>query len=277
MPNGQGSSRVLNRIVLLVVLVLLGTSLSAAHSDNRTSAHREAGPIYVDVQTSSWKPRGRVLYDITGSIRSKLSEAGLDIVRTSEEPRDLVLSVAYQESQGEQYAINSYGTIITCTFSLSYDGRHPIFDMTIEESSDPSHSGTPPYLDALERFQTNPYYYFLGPIVAARLQSQLDPVDGLVAGLRQEAIKGIEQASSSSSSENKYQHTMQPSDMVYASEASIRAVEELGRLHHTEAIPVLLTLLEYPDPRVQAKTREVLKALEARTSPAPRPSHGSPS
>lgn len=275
MPTGDRSMRIIH----LILLVLLGTTPASGHSDNRSSLHanREAGAIYVDVQASSWKPRGRILYDITGSIRSKLSDAGLEVVRTSDQERDLVLSVAYRESQGEQYAINSYGTVITCTLSLLHEGHQPIFGLTIEESSHPSAHGTPPYLDALERFQTNPYYFFLGPIVAGRLRSRLDPVDGLVDGLRQQAIQAIKQANSSSDSESNYTHTMPPADKVYASEAAIRAVEELGRLKHTEAIPVLLTLLEYPDPRVRAKTREVLESLEARTPLATDPSHGSPS
>lgn len=274
MPRGRGCIQLLT--LMLVVLVGAPPAWDQPDAtDEGRDVRDKATTIYVDVQTSSWKPRGRVLYDVEGSIRSKLSDAGLEVVRVPDHPRDFVLSVEYHESRGEQYAINSYGTIITCTFTLSHEEDGSVFAMTIDESSRPSRRGTPPYLEALQRFQTNPYYYFLGHIVAGRLQSQLNRVDALVAGLRAHALQQIKEESSSSEVNNP--HTMQPSDKVYGAEASLRAVEELGRLQHTDAIPVLITLLEYPDARVQAKTRQVLESMEAKRDPAADSSSSSPS
>jgi len=58
------------------VQLLKGREARALHS---------AKTIYVDVTASTWKTRGRLLYDIEVAVRVKLASVGLTVVRTSQE------------------------------------------------------------------------------------------------------------------------------------------------------------------------------------------------
>ena len=53
--------------------------------------------IYLEVERSTWKPRGRHLYDVESSIRVQLTSMGFQAVRGREEPHDLTLQVSYRE------------------------------------------------------------------------------------------------------------------------------------------------------------------------------------
>lgn len=118
------------------------------------------------------------------TIRTSLASAGFTVVRNPTDSHGLTLRVDYREVRGKQYRFDVYGTDITCVIRLEHPELGSLLDMTIRESSATLESGTPPYLEALERFQTNPYFYFLGDLVRARIATHLDMTSVLLQSLQ---------------------------------------------------------------------------------------------
>jgi len=121
--------------------------------------------IEVSVETSTWKTRGRLLYDVEGSISTKLSGAGFHAVPKNTEAHQYNLVVNYQEKCGPQYGVILWGTTIHGSFTFRGGNLSEPFQWEIVETSTNVVSGVPPYLDALQKFETHPYYFFLGPIL----------------------------------------------------------------------------------------------------------------
>ncbi len=148
--------------LLAISLLWDGLSASAGErtlTDAEYERTRHAKTIYVDVALSTWMPRGRTLADVAPSLRTNLASAGFIVVRKQTDSHDLTLKVDYREEQGKQYKFDMYGTDIACAIRLEHPELGSLLDMTIRESSANPESGTPPYLETLERFQTNPHFY----------------------------------------------------------------------------------------------------------------------
>ena len=105
---------------------------------------RTANTIYVDVQTSTWKTRGRFLWDAPADIRAKLIAVGFEIVREKTQPHALSLTGSYEETRGRQFGINRYGTVLSGTFRIGHHAKGPLFEITIQEKATLTASGTLP-------------------------------------------------------------------------------------------------------------------------------------
>ncbi len=241
-------------LLLALIWAALANPL-AVRGDTMTPA-RPNDPlpsILVEVQTATWKPRGRVLFDVTATVRNKLSGAGFPIVRNAAEPHDLTLALDYREEQGRQYDVTTYQTIVTGRFRIEERGSAPLLDLTVQERSGERLGGTPPYVDAIQRFETNPSVYFLGEIVRGRLRDEPTRSRALIAGLRRElqaATSGVDPLSAP--------HTMMVGDSTVPALAHQRAIRELGRLGDPEAVPFLRELLLHKDPEIQQAARQAL-------------------
>ena len=87
---------------------------------------RTANTIYVEVQTSTWKTRGRFLWDAPADIRAKLIAVGFEIVRDKNQPHALSLTGSYEETRGRQFGINRYGTVLSGTFRIEHHAERPV-------------------------------------------------------------------------------------------------------------------------------------------------------
>lgn len=214
--------------------------------------------ILVDVNTATWKPRGRVLFDVTATVRNKLSGAGFPIVRDAAEPHDLTLTLDYREERGRQYDFTTYQTIVTGRFRLERPGSTPLLDLTVQEQSGEDLGGTPPYIDAIQRFETHPSVFFLGDIVRGRLRGESARAPALMAGLRREL-----QAESAGVDPLSTPHTMTVADSTLPKLARHRAIRELGRLGDPQAVPFLRELLSHEDPEIQQTAGQALARIES--------------
>ncbi len=214
--------------------------------------------ILVEVNTATWKPRGRVLFDVTATVRNKLSAAGFPIVRDEAEPHDLTLTLEYREEQGRQYDFTTYQTIVTGRFRLERPGSTPLLDLTVQEQSGEDLGGTPPYIDAIQRFETHPSVFFLGDIVRGRLRGESARAPALMAGLRREL-----QAESAGVDPLSTPHTMTVADSTLPKLARHRAIRELGRLGDPQAVPFLRELLSHEDPEIQQTAGQALARIES--------------
>ncbi len=246
--------------LLLVWSVAAWVTPPEARSDGQSppQAKDPLPSILVDVNTATWKPRGRVLFDVTATVRNKLSGAGFPIVRDAAEPHDLTLTLDYREERGRQYDFTTYQTIVTGRFLLERRGSSPLLDLTVQERSGEELGGTPPYVDAIQRFETHPSVFFLGEIVRGRLRGDSARAPALIAGLRREL-----QAESAGIDPLSTPHTMTVGDTTIPALARHRAIRELGRLGEPEAVPFLRELLSHKDPNIQHAAGLALAQIES--------------
>ena len=121
--------------------------------------------VYLDVQASTWRPRGRISFGIEPVLRMKLISAGFTVTQDPAQQHDLTVRVEYREERGEPIAVNLYGTDISCRILL--DHPHPEGVQTISIRETPSYRDlvNAPYVEVVEKLEANPYFYFMGHIV----------------------------------------------------------------------------------------------------------------
>ncbi|MFQ5991498.1 MAG: hypothetical protein ACE5NA_03575, partial [Nitrospiraceae bacterium] len=201
---------------------------------------KRASAIYLDVTVTTWMRRGRSLTLIEPNLRTKLTTAGFTVVREESQPHELILKVDYKETQGKRFRVDTFGTDITCVIDLEHAELGSLLNLTIRESSGSVSTGTPPYLEALERFEANPYYYFLAEIIRGRVVAQRDITEGLIHGLNDLLV-----AQARGGRQRGADHGLTSEDMLYATLARENTIEELGRLKDRRAVPLLTGLLDH--------------------------------
>lgn len=227
-------------------------------ADEQLQILSRAKTIYVDVAASTWMRRGRTLSDVGPALRTKLASAGFTVVRNQTDRHDLTLNVLYREEQGRQYRIDTYGTDITCVVQLEHAGIGPLLKLTIEESSTYPETGTPPYLEALQKFIANPYFYFLGDLVKGRVVSSLDTTGALIEGLQR-----LAEHEPMKSDPLKGEYLMSSDEVMFFGSARENVIQELGRLKDPRAVPILTRLLGHSERRVRLLSVRALKSIAA--------------
>jgi len=258
-------------VLAITVVVMAAGNPSSPFSEelNPGDDWTDAPSIYVQVEAKTWKPRGRFLYDVEGSLLKKMSSSGFTIVRNKEDAHQLTLRVLYREDRGAQYDILAYGTVIHGTFYLDPPQHGSSWELQISETSTNSISGTPPYLDALEKFESNPYYFFLSEILRGNIEKNFDLRGGLIFAL--ERIMAIEKTSHSASvlpdgSVRLQPHSMIPAQELYEATAIHRAIDEFVNATDRRIIPVLLLLLNHTDTAVRVRAVEAIGSFQVENS-----------
>ena len=250
----------------LCFLLTPGPGTISAEPASSAKDQRSPAPparIYVDFHAKTWFPRGFLFTDIEAMIRNKVQAAGLSLTRDRSEPHDYVLAVAYREEPGREYRVQNYGTVIHCELRLTDRQQTSLFDVAFEESSDYVESGTPPYLEALEKFQANPYFYFLGDLLKGRIVAGLNVQDALVEGLRRSVTHPPK------SEDPLDAHNMQSFDEFHFLWAWENAVKELARLKAPRAIPVMISMLGHRDPKVRVMAVTGLETIGVKEAVQP--------
>lgn len=219
------------------------------------STLRTANTIYVDVQASTWKTRGRLLWDAEADIRAKLVAVGFEIVREKNQPHALTLTGSYDETRGRQFGINRYGTVLTGTFRIEHHEKGPLFEITIQEKATLTPSGTLPYLDSLHNFLTNPYYHFLGEIVDGQIHRNRDAHRVFLKELRAKVThEAVPKISDDFDWLPEGIHSMQQAHTLYEPVATRRTIEEFVRAEDNSIVDLLPDLLTHPDVYVKVRS-----------------------
>ncbi len=226
----------------------------------------EQPTIQVNVQASTWKTRGRLLYDIEGSILKKLSLAGFQTIHDTKKSHQYQLVVQYDEERGAQYGVELWGTTIHATFFLRGAGMGKPISWEIHETSTNMVSGPAPYLDALLKFETHPYYFFLG----AMLEKMTGGVASQSDALRQAVTEFVSlvyptiDASIPQDGVRIEDHFMDNSGRVYQEVALQRALDELVHQEISDdlLLPIAERLLESTDPHSRVCAVNILGRME---------------
>jgi hypothetical protein len=259
------------RLLLISVLLCIGlaaTSLSVAAegtpSHPTTPGFGQEAVIYLDVHASTWRSRGRVSFGIVPFLRMKLTSAGFAVTQDPESPHDLTLTVDYREERGKPISINLSGTEITCLMELEHPRQGRQLYTRIHERPRYAELVTAPYVDVVEQFQTNPYFYFVGDLIRGRIDADLDTTGALIQALdRQFYRERHPRAATPLDTLESPAETFPDLDLHFASSARENAVEELGRLKDPRAIDLLKALMFHSEPRTRLRAVLALGEFDA--------------
>ena len=218
--------------------------------------------IQVIVHASTWKTRGRLLYDIEGSILKKLSLAGFQAIHDAKKPHHYQLVVRYDEERGPQYGVELWGTTINVSFLFRGTDMAEPLKWEIRETSANTISGPAPYLDALLKFETHPYYFFMGTML-----KRMTTGVGVQSTARTQAVKEFVWEVYPTISEGVslergriQDHFMDNSERVYQEVALQRALDEL--VHQDISVellaPIAVRLLDSTDPHSRIRAVQIL-------------------
>lgn len=259
------------RPLLLLLLSLIGLATPAptyaADSEPRSLDSAElskAAVVYLDVHASTWRPRGRISFGIVPSVKMKLASAGFVVTEDPETPHDLALKVEYREIRGKQISINSYGTEIECEFLLMDPQFGSVLSGNIHESPAYAEMITAPYVEVVERFETNSYFYYLGYLIRGWTDARMDRTGGLILAMdRQFDRERHPREGTPLDTLLSPAETFPDLDLHFAEVAQENGVEELGRLKDARAIDLLVRLLSHPSRRLRLKAVIALSEFDA--------------
>jgi hypothetical protein len=223
-----------------------------------------AESISIVAQTTTWRARGRVSFPLVPALRNKLESAGLTVVTEGGRLPDFVLKVAYREERGREIRFDLYGTVITCHVLLERADGARLLDFTIQEFPPDGPFVTAPYTDVIHQLETNPYFYFLGEVVQARVSADQDVTGGLIAGLARLTQHREPLYGSMVGPPPNPGDTLPPAEDLYVREVRFNTMRELARVNDRRAIPLMTALLEHPESRVRRNAIHALATMGVR-------------
>lgn len=255
----------MKRLIWFSFIMVCGLFLEldeAAFAQQPVLQSEEQPTIQVIVQASTWKTRGRLLYDVEGSILKKLSLAGFRAVQDMKKPHQYQLVVQYEEERGEQYGVELWGTTIHASFLFRGTNMTEPLSWEIRETSTNTVSGPAPYLDALLKFETYPYYFFLGSMLQSMTRGVGNQPEALTQAVTEFLLvvyPTIDKAVTQDGVRIQ-DHFMDNSQRVYQEVALQRALDEL--VHQdipTDTLaPIAERLLESADPHSRIRAVQIL-------------------
>jgi hypothetical protein len=247
--------------LIMVCSLFLGSG-EAAFAEQPVLPKEEQPTIQVVVQTSTWKTRGRLLYDVEGTILKKLSLAGFQTVHDTKRPHQYQLVVRCEEERGAQYGVKLWGTTINVSFLFRGANISEPFTWEIRETSTNIVSGPAPYLDALLKFETHPHYFFLGSMLQRMTKGvgkQPDALTQAVAEFVLVVYPTIDEAVTQDGVRIQ-DHFMDNSQRVYQEVALQRALDELvlQDIPDDTLAPIAERLLDSADPHSRIRAVQIL-------------------
>lgn len=252
----------LKYILALAVLGLFVGSGERAFAEQVALLNQEQPTIQVIVQASTWKTRGRFLYDIEGSILKKLSLAGFQAIHDAKKPHQYQLVVQYDEERGAQYGVELWGTTINVSFLFRGAGVEKPLSWEIRETSNNTVSGPAPYLDALLKFETHPHYFFLGSMLKGMTKGIVSQPVALTQAVKEFVLlvyPTIDEAVTQDGVRIQ-DHFMDNSRSVYQEVALQRALDELvhQKISDDTLAPIAERLLDSTDPHSRIRAVQIL-------------------
>lgn len=227
---------------------------------------QEQPTIQVIVQPSTWKTRGRLLYDVEGTILKKLSLAGFQAVHDKKKPHQYQLVVQYVEERGAQYGVELWGTTIQASFLFRGANISEPYRWEIRETSTNTVFGPAPYLDALLKFETHPHYFFLGPMLEKIIEGVGSQQEALVQAVTEFVLEVYPRAEEGTSQGGTrvQDHSMENSGRVYQEVAFQRVLDKLIQqdIPNDQLMPIAERLLDSIDPHSRVRAVKILEGTQ---------------
>ena len=247
---------------IIIACSLFVGRVDVAFAEQPVLPIKEQPTIQVVVEASTWKTRGRLLYDIEGSILKKLSLAGFQAVKDAKKPHQYQLVVQYDEERGAQYGVKLWGTTINASFLFRGAGMEESLSWEIRETSINTVFGPAPYLDALLKFEIHPHYFFLGTMLERMTQGVDSQPDALMQAVTEFVLVVYPTIEENIPQDGVriQDHYMDNSRRVYQEVALQRALDELVHqdISDDRLAPIAERLLDSTDPYSRIRAVQIL-------------------
>lgn len=242
-----------------------GADDSSAARGSRQEVEQSGKPvIYLNIEATTYRTRGRVSFGIAATLKSKLAAYGYAVTLQDDSPHDLTLAIRYRETRGQQITLDLYGTDIACAVTLSDPSEDRLLNLAMRESPDYAGMMTAPYIEVVDKLQANPYFYFLPDLIHARTEFRLDATAGLITALER-VLYSKKPVASPWDTLVSPAETFSDLDDHFSSAAARRTIQKLGWLQDHRATDLLLKLTSHPNHVVRL---EAVRALEGFSVPA---------
>jgi len=234
-----------------ILLLIFGLSRAVVGSAAEETVDRRAMAagervLDLDLDASTWRPRGRISFGIAPTLRLKLASAGLGVTEDPATPHHATLKVEYREQRGKQVSTNLFGTDVTCLVRLDAPQDEENLSLFIHESPSYTDLVHAPYVEVVEKLQANPYFYFLGEIVRERMDTHVDTTGALIRALDRQVDHELHpQPITPLDTLVSPAETFPDLDVLFSAAAQQNAVEELGRLKDSRAVDLLERLTSH--------------------------------
>jgi len=139
--------------------------------------------IKLEATSSTWR-EGEEPYDIYSATKKELERAGFKVVSEESDSYDATLSVDYKETEGLKYSPGGTGTSIRCNLTLRDKTDNSLFEKEIFTGTSAwVEVGRSLYEDAVRNFENEPYFKYLGEIIATKFGVS-DEVSVLISALK---------------------------------------------------------------------------------------------
>lgn len=226
--------------LLVLALPLKAIAADAQHSSppTHTLAQQESlraiRMVLLAGQVSTWLDTPEPPYNIAITLKMKLERMGYQVVLDPHEPFDAALVIDYKETAGREYERLEQGTNIACTVTLHHKTIGQVLTREFEAATSWPNPVGSLYWDAVQHLEEDPYYYYLGELIQARLKDQKDDVEVFGRMLKAPPfVIAMEGGGSQMTARVKAN-----------ANARINTIRELGRLKDPRGIAPLLDLLD---------------------------------
>ena len=185
----------------------------------------------------------------------KLASAGLTVTDDPDKPHHATMRLEYREQRGKPISVSLFGTEIICVIRLDNPRDEQSLVLFIHESPSYSDLLNAPYVEVVEKLQSNPYFYFLGEIVRERIRMHMDVTGALIQALERQFYRELHPPPVTPlDTLVSPGETFPDLDIYFAAAAQQNAIDELGRLKDPRAMDILqrLTLHENRLTRLRA-------------------------
>jgi len=166
-------------VLLLWCLVILAGSFGCA----APPAAQLSVSIKLEATSSTWR-EGEEPYNIYSATKKNLERAGFEVVSGESDSYDATLSVDYKETEGLKYTPGGTGTSIRCNLILRDKTDNLLFEKEIFTGTSAwVEFGRSLYEDAVENFENEVYFKYLGEILATKFGVG-DEVSVLISALK---------------------------------------------------------------------------------------------
>lgn len=255
------------QLVLVLVICWLSPALLVQAGQETSDRQVKAGTepvIYLDIKTSTWRPRGRISFGIAPALRTKLTSAGFAVTEDPDHPHDMTLKVEYREERGKPISVNLFGTDIICLILLDHPQNERPLSVTIHESPSYTDLVSAPYVEVVDKLQANPYFYFIGEIVRGWTILHLDTTGALVQALGRQFDRELHPPPvTPMDTLVSPGETFPDLDAHFAAAAQQNTIDELSRLKDPRAIDLLERLMFHSDRRTRLRAVLALEQFDA--------------
>lgn len=176
-----------NRRIILALLLCCMVILVAFPGCATPSVEEEppvaqiSATIKIKATSSTWR-EGEEPYDIYNAMKKQLERAGFKVVSEESASYDATLFVDYKETEGLKYTPGGTGTSIKCNLKLLDETDNLLFEKEVSAHTSAFVSGSL-YEDAVRNFENEPYFKYLGEIIATKFGVS-DEVSVLISALK---------------------------------------------------------------------------------------------